>query len=204
MIVQWCCKGMPGLSQNHVRHILLDGEGILCAHWHNAKSTPAKRAPLPVAEALDRLSEWDLDQHLHNFAAVRSTTAFISLSAGCVSRDTALRKNIRHPARLTALDFATKAGSTQGWIFTCYVFVGINPAPEIPAVAEEVRELNHARPYSPYYTEGEVAAKLHVPSRQILSAEEWTPDGSGGFGVRAFLNPRFVSPRPLVNERASL
>jgi CspA family cold shock protein len=31
MILQWCCKGIPGLDEAHVRHILPNGEGILCA-----------------------------------------------------------------------------------------------------------------------------------------------------------------------------
>jgi hypothetical protein len=196
VIVQWCCKGIPGLNDTQVQAILLDGEGLLSSRWHY-------NSPRPVADALNALSEADLDAHLHDYARVRQTTAYLSLSAGCVVRDPLAGVNVVHPARRTALAFATAWGTTAGWLFTCYVFVGINPAPEIPAVAEEVRELNHARPFSPYYPEGEVAAKIHVPSRQILSAEEWVPY-DGGFKVRGFLNPIFFDPKPLVTERKTL
>ncbi|WP_200216769.1 hypothetical protein [Micromonospora coerulea] len=196
MIVQWCCKGIPSISDADVRQILLGGEGLVCSLWHN---TPIRS----MADALSRLSERHLDSHLHDYDSVGHETAYISLSAGCVERDALLARNVRHAARLTALAFATDWGQVAGWLFTCYVFVGINPAPQIPAVAEELRELNHARPYSPYYREGEVAAKIHVPSRQILSAENWVPVASG-FKVNGYVNPTFFDPKPLVNERATL
>lgn len=196
MIVQWCCKGIPSLTRKQVRKLLLGGEGLLCSLlFHTGRAS--------LGKALNELSEANLDQHLHRYNNVSGRSAFISLSAGCVSRDTLIAHNVRYPARLTALAFATEWGRSAGWLFTCYVLVGINPAPEIPAVAEEVRELNHARRFSPYFTEGEIAAKINVPSRQILCAEHWEPDG-GGYKVSGYLNPRFVDPAPLVSERRQL
>jgi hypothetical protein len=64
-----------------------------------------------------------------------------------------------------------------------------------PPEAEEVRELKHLRPYSPWCLQGEATAKVNGPSRQILYATRWAPDSSGALVEtdvlwnRAFMHP---------------
>jgi hypothetical protein len=205
MIVQWCCRGISDLTPSDVEQILGNQVGLTCPYW-------PRHSPLRYDIALSRLTENHLDLHVNYYEAIDPDTAcpvseitpFISLSAGCVDRHKLLRTNVMHPARRTALEFATDGGARPGWIFTCWVFVGINRATGIEAAAEEVRELNHARRYSAYFVEGEVAAKINVASRQILCAEYWRPVGH--YLVRAGLcvNNGFVHPAAVRNERQML
>ena len=172
MIVQWCCRGMRNLTVAEVEHILGDQVGLTCPYWPS-------RGPLRYDIALSRLTENHLDLHVNHYDAIDPDTAmpvskitpFISLSAGCVTVTGCYARTNASGVDAWRLDFATDGGRHPGWIFTCWVFVGINRAPGIEAVAEEVRELNHARRYSAYFVEGEVAAKINVASRQILCAE---------------------------------
>lgn len=209
MIVQWCCKGVGEIGAKQVRSILTDGVGLTCRLWQTSR-----HGMLHYPEAVKRLSEHHLDLHVNHYdetdpqtgKKVSDTTPFISLSAGCVDRDVATRTNVIKPARRTALAFATGLGQSEGWLFSCYVIVAVNRAAAIPAVAEEVRDLNQLRRYSDYWTEGEVAAKINVPSRQIFSAEHWSPTGEGSVVVRDgyYINEGFVEPRALVNLRELL
>jgi len=88
---------------------------------------------------------------------------------------------------------------------TCYVLVSVNRAVSFPAVAEEIRELNHNRAYSQWHWQGEITAKLNVASAQILSAVRWEPQPSGTFAATSVLvNRKFVYPAPLLDERNML
>jgi len=204
VIVQWCCRGIPGLSETAVREILLDGMGLQC---------PPLRAHGLAAyqDALGRLTETYLDLHVNHYdedepgtsEPVRERTPFISMSAGTVERSVQLATNVLHPARRTGLAFATRGGTADGWLFIAYVIVGTGRATPIPAVGEEVRALHHGRRFSPFQLEGEVAAKINVPSAQILAAEEWTMRGRLSL-QRGFVNPRFVPPDGLLNQRTML
>ncbi|MFF0176084.1 hypothetical protein [Micromonospora profundi] len=85
------------------------------------------------------------------------------------------------------------------------MLLGINPAVGVPGVAEEIRELNHGRAYSGWYQQGEVTAKINVPSVQIYLAERYEPDGHNVPKLTASLvNSGFVHPGPLVNLRGVL
>jgi hypothetical protein len=169
--------------------------------------------PLPYNLAASRLSERHLDLHVNHYdevdpgegELVRDLTAFISLSAGCIDRDVFLKTNVLHPAWRTALEFATDHGRRDGWVFTCYVLVAVNRAAEVPGVAEEIRELKQGRRYSAFWTEGEVAAKINVPSCQILCAEHWRPTPNEGFKRSGgYLNRGFVHPAALLDMRQML
>jgi hypothetical protein len=205
MIVQWCCRGVSNLTRAGVEDILGNQVGITCRYW------PRDR-PLPYHVALSRLTEHHLDLHVNHYSGIDPDTGkrvfeispFISLSAGCVDRRKLLRTNVIHLARRTALDFATAGGTRPGWVFTCWVLVAVNRAAGIEAVAEEVRELNHARRYSAYFTEGEVAAKVNVASRQILCAEYWRPTGRTLVRRGLCLNNGFVHPAAVRDERQML
>jgi len=205
MIVQWCCRGVGNLTPDEVEEILRDQVGLTCRYW-------PRGGKLPYGVALNRLTERYLDLHVNHYDAIDSVTGkrmcdispFISLSAGCVDRRTLMRTNVIHPARRTALEFATEEGTQPGWLFTCWVLVGVNRAVGIEAVAEEVRELNHARRYSSYFTEGEITAKINIPSRQILCAEYWIPTERTLVRRGLCMNNEFVHPAAVRNERQML
>lgn len=215
MIVQWCCKGIAKIDESAAVQILADGIGIRCRHWLELPSAE----PFPVHEALCRLTEHDLDLHINNYSyrdpgtarPFYETTPFISLSAGCIERDATIRSHRTHRALRTALQFATTDFSARehhscaGWVFTCYVLVGVNRAVTIPSVAEEIRNLNHNRGYSEWYPQGEIAAKINVPSTQILCAVRWEPSSPQAFiATDILLNLAFTHPAALLDERKML
>jgi hypothetical protein len=205
VIVQWCCRGMGDLTVADVEGVLGGGAGLTCRYWPS-------HGRLNYSVALARLTEHYLDLHVNHYDDVDPDTGgrvceispFISLSAGCVDRRKLLRTNKIHPALRTALDFATAGGTRPGWVFTCWILVGVNRAVGIESVAEEVRELHHARSYSEYYTEGEVAAKINVASRQILCAERWIPAGRRFVRHGLCRNNDFVHPAAVLDERRML
>ena len=205
MIVQWCCKGVGDLPSRTIWGIFASGAGLKCRLWQ-------LNSPLKTTEVVDRLTELHLDLHVNQYGRmepggklVRDVTPFLSLSAGCVTRSTLLRTNVLHRAQRTALGFATNWGRDPGWLFTCYVLVSVNRAVGVQAVAEETRELNHGRRYSPYFTEGEITAKVNVPANQIIGVERWVPTGSGSIRrIGGYLNGRFAPPAALLDERRML
>ncbi|HET7416361.1 MAG TPA: hypothetical protein VFJ61_01885 [Solirubrobacterales bacterium] len=208
MIVQWCCKGVNGIGTSEVQAILQDQVGLSCRFWQEQSDRR-----LPYAEALGRLSERDLDLHVNHYdeddpatgRPVKDQTVFISLSAGCVERNSLSSRTELHPALRTALIFATDMAQSPGWVFTCYVLLTTNRASRVPGVAEEVRELNHQRAYSHYWAEGEIAAKINVPSRQILCAEYYVPAGAATVEWQGgYRNLEFVHPDALLNMRQML
>lgn len=215
MIVQWCSKGVAKLDEATAVDILGGGAGIRCRGW--LELGPA--ASLPLDRILGRLNEPNLDLHVNDYSRVDPRTGkhffeitpFISLAAGVVDRDVTKQTNVTHGAFRTALEFACtdytdpRRPPCPGWIFVCYVLVGVRPAPTIPGVAEEVRELKHLRPYSPWYLQGEVTAKVNVPSRQILYATRWAPDSSGALVETDVLwNRAFTHPVALLDIREML
>lgn len=214
MIIQWCCKGIQDLPEKEVRAILTDPIGMRCRYWLNVDPDP-----FPISKALTRLTEPDLNLHVNHYnyrdpktgRPYYETTPFISLSAGCVDRDTTIQTNRTYRAFQTALDFATTdysrpgARRRPGWVLVCYVLVGVNRAVNIPSVAEEIRELNHNRAYSQWYFQGEITAKINVPSAQILCAVRWKPEPPNTYvPTSMLLNRRFTHPAALLDERNML
>lgn len=214
MIVQWCCKGFANMSEADAREILTSGVGIRCRSW-----LVLGAQPFPIADNLRRLTERNLDLHINNYSFrdpvtdvyFHDITPFISLSAGCVERDVTLKTNITHTALRTALNFAT-TDYTQpdrprcpGWVFYCYVLVSVNRAVAIPAVAEEYRELNHNRAFSQWCWQGEVGAKINIPSNQVVCALHWTPAADGEPLLDDILvNLKFTHPAAVLDERNML
>jgi hypothetical protein len=205
MFVQWCIKGVSGVDDNEARRIIDGRQGLLCRWWRNV----GRISPPQVAE---KLTPANLDLHVNHYAAPDPATnapfcdgtPFISLAAGSVERSTFLQTNIAHSARLVALDFATEGGTVDGYLFYCYVTVALRPAVSVESVAEEVRELNTYRRYSPFQTEGEITAKIHVPANQIQRCEAYSIVAPGV--VRAVpdwvhANPSFEDPASISNIR---
>ena len=71
-------------------------------------------------------------------------------------------------------------------------------------VAEEVRDLNTYRRYSPFQTEGEVTAKVIVPANQILGYEKWSWDRSAHSLtiVGTYWNDQFTPAEQLSSVRS--
>jgi hypothetical protein len=207
MFVQWCVKGIGGRRANDPRDAGIDdamaramidgGEGIQC-NWWRAVDT------ISPAQIRQKLTPGNLDRHIHDYETFGPETPFISLTAGCVERDVALRLNRIREAQDVALRFATDWGHRTGYLFYCWVVVGLKPAVSVESVAEEVRELNTYLSWSDYQLEGEVTAKIGVPANQISACERWDCDGLGRVNaapVWHHANPRFDGPAIISNLR---
>jgi hypothetical protein len=206
MFIQWCVKGIrgrldsedPGVGINdaQARAMIDCGEGILCNWWR-------KVGEITPAQERDKLTQANLDRHIHDYDQFKDETPFISLTAGCVERDAALRFNRIHEAQDVALRFATEWGKRDGYLFYCWVVVGLKPAPSVQGVAEEVRELNTYLSYSDFQLEGEVTVKIYVPANQIERCERWEANGQGKVsGPRwQHYNQRFDAPAVISNIR---
>lgn len=203
MIIQWCVKGMHLPSDAEAKTILRDG--LLCNWWRKVRV-------ISPADIASKLTLTNLDMHVNHFTmtdpatgkSFKKNTPFISMSAGTVERDTAAKTNYVRRARRTALWFGTQFGrQPTAYLYVCWTVLAPRQAVELGAIAEEIRDLNTYRKYSPYQPEGEVTAKISVPSNQIHSCERWElPPGSKKLALTGiFLNPGFVPPATLSNVR---
>jgi hypothetical protein len=212
MFVQWCIKGVRGLSTNEPNdkgltpdaaiELVRGGHGILCNWWRRVST-------IQPYEVRQKLTAANLDLHVNNYNRICNDTPFLSLTAGCVERDVFYRTNRILPAEDTALMFATENGKRSGFLFYCWVIVGLRPAVAIEAVAEEVRELNSYRSWSAYQLEGELTAKIYIPANQIQRVEWWAPGPSGHLTQQisgpdwnpAYVNPQFNAASEVSNIR---
>lgn len=201
MFVQWAIKGInsgtppTGIDDDTAKRMIDDGHGILCNWWRN-------QIRISPPEVRAKLTKANLGLHVNQYDTVKDQTPFISLAAGCVERDVAIQTNQIHPAPKVARRFATRWGASPGYLFYCWVIVGLKPAVEIEEVAEEVRELNTYRSYSEYQLEGEITAKIYIPSNQILKCEKYEPIGYGKCRrVWTHRNRNFSRPAAVLNMR---
>jgi len=201
VFVQWCVKGVwggpGGIDDTVADDITQHGQGIRCNWWRNG----GQPAPEDVET---RLRPHELHQHIHQYATAGPGTPFISLTAGSVERDRVARFNRLLTAEEVALRFATDWGTHPGYLFHCWVLVGLMPAVEIQAVAEEVRELHTYTDWSDFQLEGEITTKLLVPSHQIERWEYWDLSLDATAPQRQAANPRFQPPERLSNIRGAL
>lgn len=204
MIVQWCLKGMYFDEEDQAREIIDSRAGLQCNWWRGRSIT----AP----QIRDKLTDTNLDMHVNHFDELdhrtrkpfSAGTPFVSLSAGTIERDTVVRTNFAHSAYSTALYFGTEFGRRDtAYLFRCWVVVGPRSAVGVESVAEEIRDLNTYRRFSPYQTEGEIVAKIHVPDNQLWGYERWTWNTSRKHlrPESFYLNPRFTHPTQLSNVR---
>ena len=202
MYIQMCVKGIAGRDETHpvgvswdeAQGLVRDRTGILSNWWR-------VRGQIRPCEVADVLNERNLDRHLHDYAVFGNETPFISLAAGAVERDTLLRRNFQYDARDTALAFATEDWSRPGALFYCWVPTSLNRAVPLGFVAEAVRDLLVYRAWSPWQLEGEITAKVHIPSNQIQRVEWW--DGSVDRQAPQFTleNDNYVAPALVTNLR---
>jgi hypothetical protein len=211
MIIQQVIKGLSNLDDPAVDQIFQTG--IVCNWWRT-------QGYLPQAQVPDRLTEQNLDWHQNSFTKVDPTygsrfyvnTPFISTTAGTVERDTVNRTNTLTPAWKIALYFATDRWTTDGWLFYCHLFLIGKRAVAMEAFSEELRELNIYTAFSPFYVEGEITAKLVIPSAQIERAEYWSlSDANAAFAAgnlpaasKTRSNGNYVKPEDYNNLRSLL
>jgi hypothetical protein len=173
MVIQQVIKGLSNLTDQDVDYIF--HMGIICNWWRT-------QGHLPQNEVPDRLTEQNLDWHQNSFAKpdpsqgnapFYKNTPFISTTAGTVERDTVNRTNMLTPAWKSALYFATDRWTTDGWLLYCHLFLIGKRSVSMEAFSEELRELNIYTNFSPFYLEGEITAKLVIPTAQIERADFW-------------------------------
>jgi hypothetical protein len=194
MLIQWCLKGIrEQASFGDAEATDLVVAGIQSNWLFNNRTMPIVQA---IRTVQGLLNESALITHVNNYAAVRTTSPYISLSAGVVLRDTTIGTRV-FPAWMSAVDFATDRGRVSGYIYRVWTIVAPKPAPELLNVSDEIRNLNLFRAAWKYQLQGEITAKLVIPSSQIQSVVKVGADGKlTGFRVD---NPRLVAPESICN-----
>lgn len=212
MIIQRFIKGIPDINDDDVNEIL--ESGIICNWWRNV-------GILPANEIQNRLDEDHLDWHQNRYEEThpdydnepfKEHTPFISTTAGTVEQDTVKMTHHYFPAWYEALRFATNFGNTNGWLFHGYVFVLGKKSVELRQFAEELRELNVYTGFSPFHPEGEITAKIIIPTAQIERAEFYDlqkvnqdfGNGNRPQPAKGISNPAYQPPENYTNLRGLL
>jgi hypothetical protein len=172
MIFQRVLKGIPaatdqdaGLTDDRAREAVA-GRGILCNWWIN---TPGGAISPP--EIQQKLSERALDDHLVDYDRVATETPFISTTAGTVEVDAARARNVFFPPMYTALRFATRNFTQDGYVAHAYVYTLGKKSVDLEEFAEEVRDVNTYTAFYAWHPEGEIVAKIIGPARRIEKIE---------------------------------
>jgi hypothetical protein len=180
MYFQKVIKGIHGLDKEEIEEMLK--RGILCNFFSNA-------GQITMDKIKQLLIEENIDLHLskhhkplpssHPYASSGKTygdvTPFISTTAGMVVRNDEYEVQVIRSPFMIALQFATKNFTTQGTVFFAYVMTLGKPAVELQQFSEEVRDVLQYTDYKKYLHEGEIMAKIVIPSVQIEKA--WVFDG---------------------------
>jgi hypothetical protein len=195
--LQYVLKGIAGINDQVADNILLD-EGLHCNWWRRVGN-------ITVPQIQAKLTERNLDWHLNRYEEWDPTTGqkfsdntpFISTTSGTVERDVFRMLNVIRPAFVTALQFATADYTQTGYIFYGYVFTLGRKAVELMEFAEEVRDILIYTGFLPYYREGEIVAKIYIPSVRLERYEKY----DGAAALRDFEVGR--RPRPLLPPRVN-
>jgi hypothetical protein len=201
MFAQRVIKGIGGITQEEATDILTS-DGIRCNLCrYQGRLDPRDWRGLLTAETLLH--------HLNGYADTDPATQepfcvgtpFISTTAGTVEQDRPNKINLKMGARQTAVRFATDGHSQSGFLFFGYVFTLGRRSVEMVEFSEEVRDLNIYTQYLQYHHEGEVVAKVWIPSVRLERLEECDRDGAT---IRTEYNPRFVRPEDFAAVREVL
>ena len=212
MIIQEVLKGISGIDEDDVRTIF--ATGIICNWWRKVGLLPAAEVPLRLT---DRNLHWHQNRYnspdpLEGGEEFSKHTPFISMTSGSVERDSFNRVNTLYPAWWEALKFATNFWTTDGWIFYCSAWILGRKTIGHQAFSEELRELHIYSDFSLYQLEGEITAKIQIPTTQIQRAEEWklkdirTALAVGNLPTpyQMIANGCFIDPASYSNVRAAL
>lgn len=203
MQINWCLKGIrSGAGFGDAEALSVLSTVGIQSNWMRANAgMTVAQANIASQSVLNLVA---LDNHVNDYGAVGGSTPYISLSAGCREFVGASIPTRTYPAYRTALEFATYWGTTIGYIYRCWVVTAPQVAADLPGIADEVRDLNLFADFYQYHFEGEVAAKLVVPVRQIqwvqkVGANLQPMNWLDGHGPRARKNPNFRQPRTVSN-----
>jgi hypothetical protein len=202
-------KGIPGLTSADVETMLGGGMGLVCNWWRRVGTISPYEVATRLADPIE------LDRHLNRYGQMHHAkgvthgqdSPYISTTAGVVQNGR--RGYARYPAFEIAHQFATQRCSTDGCVFYCWVETAGRPAPTVPSLAEEIRDSNQYPIFYWYHHQGELTAKIHIPSVCIEKAElfsasaSWAALLSGRRPVpmSTIFNPRYVAPEDLANVR---
>jgi hypothetical protein len=177
MVFQKVLKGIKGITESDAQKIL--NEGIMCNWWRKV----GRIYPFQIK---DHLNSLNAELHLSHYnepvpssstlskiggSTFGEVTPFISTTAGAIQRDKVAKNNILFPPFLTALKFATNNFKKDGCIFYAYLVTIGKVAIEMEQFSEEVRELHIYKDFLPYHSQGEIMAKIIIPSVQIEKVE---------------------------------
>jgi hypothetical protein len=193
MYIQWCLKGIQeqaGFSDNEARGLLRSG---IPSNWLRQNASLPLWNRLAAVQQL--FSPQALFDHVNDYESVGTTSPYISLSAGVVQFDN-IYGSAPFPAWFTATDFATSGATGAGFVYRVWTVVAPKPASELLHLSDEIRDLNLFRGFWQWNHEGEIAAKLLVPSRNIEGAVKIDRDLNI---LQAFGNPWFVRPETVCN-----
>lgn len=218
MFFQKVLKGINGISNKQAEQMVLE-DGILCNWWKNKRriTNPEIKAELTESNLIHHLNDYDVPLPIgHRWSKYGQTygdvSAFISTTAGSIQRDSYRRTNILFAPFLTALNFATKGFTSNGYIFYAYVITLGKQSIVFDGFAEEVRELHIYKGFLPFHHEGEITAKISIPSVNIEKAEYYDAslaldelqNGRLPNPARIILNPSYASPDNFNNIRELL
>jgi hypothetical protein len=214
MIIQKVVKGIRGITDAQAQDILKDG---IKSNWlrNVVRTTDMSEFANLLTERELRLHVEDYDNpipHSHplygkgtNYGDI---TPFISTSAG--TNELYGGSFAFYDPLQTAIEFATGNYSAVGYVFYAYLFVLGKKSIIYQQFAEEIREVNiYTIPFQFHY-EGEITAKIIIPSCQIEKVEKY--DGptcqtvAGGHTVQdTFFNKgRYTNPSIISNIREIL
>lgn len=172
MILQRVIKGIPaakgrtgGLTNKRAREAVA-GAGIMCNWWMNTLG-----GTISPPEIQQKLSERALYDHLVAYDSVAKDTPFISTTAGTVEVEAARARNVFFPPLYTALRFATRNFTQDGYVVHAYVYTLGKKSVELEEFAEEVRDVNTYTAFYAWHPEGEIVAKIIIPARRIEKIE---------------------------------
>lgn len=205
---QYVLKGISDLSDADARRTMTTG--ILCNWWRRVRT-------LPNPEVRGRLTQKELDEHIANYHSnvpgetytVGENSPFISTTAGTYQVQNS--KTYKYfSAELTAISFATRQSRTDGVIFRAWVPVLGRPSLPLVQFAEELRDPNQYPHAYGFHQQGEVTAKIQIPTAQIEGF--WTVSAAAAksalktgavstLGSMTALNPNYVAPDDFTNVR---
>lgn len=216
MFFQKVVKGIHGLDRPTVQHML--DNGIISNWWKEIGTI----TPVQIKELLN---ENNADLHINHYNELipaghplsgfvgkkfGQVSPFISTSAGAIQRKA--KSNFLFDPVTTAIRFATKNLTSDGVVFYAYLMTIGKQTVELEQFSEEVRELNVYTKYSKYQTQGEIMAKVIIPSIQIEKAEFYkgaTAKSDYAAGRRPkpvdqILNPGYLLPESYSNIKELL
>lgn len=213
MVFQKVLKGINGLDNNQAKSIV--DNGLMSNWWRKAGNiTPAD---IKLHLNMDNL-KLHLNRYHHpvppgNPLSILYTgkfgnvSPFISTTAGTIERDLNTKRNLIFPPFMIALNFATNNNKSNGYIFYAYLMTVGKIAVEMEQFSEEIRNLYVYRDFQPYYRQGEIMAKVFIPSVQIEKVEGFSSasvklaQSRGVLPVPDFVydNPTYQAPEKLSN-----